>query len=451
MQSLKRYAVVGLGGRCVMFLDALAHTHSAVGQLVGFCDLSRTRMKWHNHRLHKKFGHSEVPTFLAADFDQMIRQTKPDVVIVTTMDSTHHTYIERAMDLGCDVISEKPMTTDAEKAQVILDAIERTGRSLLVTFNVRYAPHATKVKQLLMQGVIGKPTAVDLSWMLDTRHGADYFRRWHATKANSGGLLVHKSTHHFDLVNWWIDARPQTVFALGDLKFYGKANAESRGESYSYERYTGQPEAKDDPFALFLNEDIRGAGNDVPLDYLRSLYLDAEADSGYIRDKNVFGDHIDIEDTMAVMARYDNGVVLNYSLVAYSPWEGLRLSITGTKGRIELFDRHGSHIIAGQSDDEMAAAQSTDHEQTLRVFPMFGESYEVEIDKAEGGHGGGDPILLDHLFSPDPPFDPYGRCAGFVEGATSMLLGVSANRSMETGQPVRCDDLLPLAQRVAIL
>ena len=65
--------------------------------------------------------------------------------------------------------------------------------------------------------------------MLDTSHGADYFRRWHREKDKSGGLLVHKSTHHFDLVNWWLASSPKTVFAMGGLRFYGRENAEGRG------------------------------------------------------------------------------------------------------------------------------------------------------------------------------------------------------------------------------
>lgn len=439
-----RYAVVGLGGRSTLFLDAVADTHAKHGELVGFCDVSATRMKWHNARLANRYGTPTVPMYGVDTFDQMVRECRPDSVIVTTVDALHHLYIVRAMELGCNVICEKPMTIDAPKAKEVLDAIERTGRSLRVTFNFRYAPHVTKVKELLMQGVIGTPTAVDFSWVLDTRHGADYFRRWHATKASSGGLLVHKSTHHFDLVNWWLDARPKTVFAMGGLKFYGKINAAARGESYNYDRYTGHEEASKDPFALQLDAGIEDGAEVNQSDALRGLYLDAEPESGYIRDRNVFGDHIDIEDTMAVMVSYDNGVLMNYSLLAYCPWEGFRVSITGTKGRLELYDRHGSHIIAGQSDEELSAQQNQGHEQSLRIFPMFGQPYNVEIHQVEGGHGGGDPILLQQLFDPNPPADPFHRAASFIEGATSMLIGVSANRSMESGQPVSCNDLLPL-------
>src|SRR5258708_16634536 len=112
----------------------------------------------------------------------MIVETKPDVVIVTTIDATHHIYITRAMELGCDVISEKPMTVDAEKTRLIFDTIERTGKSLRVTFNYRYAPAYTKLREIVMQGTIGRPQLVDFAWMLDTSHGADYFRRWHREK-----------------------------------------------------------------------------------------------------------------------------------------------------------------------------------------------------------------------------------------------------------------------------
>ena len=444
MSERTRYAIVGTGGRSSMFVDGVVDTHRAHAELVAFCDASPTRMNWHNNRIKERYGAEPVATYSADRFDEMVREARPDVVIVTTMDSVHHVYIIRAMELGCDVISEKPMTIDAEKNAAIFDAIERTGQSLRVTFNYRYAPHVTKVKQLLMEGVIGTPTAVDFSWVLDTRHGADYFRRWHADKSNSGGLLVHKSTHHFDLVNWWLASRPETVFAMGDLKFYGRANAEARGEQYSYDRYTGVAEAANDPFALQMDK------SDNPS--LKGLYLEAEKDSGYIRDRNVFGDHVKIEDTMAVMARYETGVLMNYSLIAYSPWEGMRVAITGTKGRIELFDQHGSHIIAGQSDEELASAQAQVHRQELRVFPMFGAPYDVEIIKAKGGHGGGDPILLSQLFDPGAAADEFDRAASHVDGAASIAVGVCANESIATGQPIQCRALFPQldSQQVAV-
>ncbi len=438
MDKKRRFAVVGTGGRAGMFIQAITDTYSESCVLTALCDLSQTRMNWHNHQIQLRAGMPPAPTYLAHQFDKMITETRPDTVIVATIDATHHRYINRAMELGCNVITEKPMTTDAEKAQSIFDTIERTGKKLRVTFNYRYAPAFTKLRELLLQGVVGRPLSVDFSWLLDTYHGADYFRRWHREKQNSGGLLVHKATHHFDLVNWWVDSYPDEVFAFGDLLFYGKENAGARGETYSYQRYTGVPEAQEDPFALFLDQDAA----------LRGLYLEAEADSGYIRDRNVFGEPITIEDTMAVTARYRNGVILSYCLIAYSPWEGLNVAITGTKGRVELHVVENVNLVSGQGEAQTPQTSKGPFKQaSLRVYPMFGEGYNVEFPPAEGGgHGGADPIMLKQLFARNPPPDPFNRAASHIDGAASIMLGIAANRAMETHQPVRIDDLMRLPQ-----
>lgn len=434
---MKRYAAVGTGGRIPMFIDPLVRDYKANSELVALCDLSPTRMNYHRDRLVSEYGYHGVPTYPAADFERMVLETKPDVVIVCTMDSMHHKYIIKALQLGCDVVTEKPMTTDAEKCRAILQAVEQSGHKVRVTFNYRWSPGVTKVRELIAQGAIGSVKAVNLEYQLNTNHGADYFRRWHSHKDSSGGLLVHKSTHHFDLVNWWIDAIPEQVFAYGALEFYGKDKALARGdEKYTgYERYSGVEQAKDDPFSLTLEEGTA-----------KALYLDAEGDSGYIRDKNVFREGIDIEDTMAVLVKYRTGVLLNYSLVAYSPQEGFRVTFTGDKGRIEYSEWHASHVIIGQSDTELAEEQSEGdgHQMHLRLIPLFEKGRDVPITALEGGHGGGDPLIQEQIFSTVPPTEHWGRNAGHEQGAASMLIGAAANRSIATGEPVLINDLCPV-------
>jgi predicted dehydrogenase len=419
-----------------MYVDATVKDYAEFSALVALCDISPTRMNAYNTLLTQVYGLPPVPAYHADDFDRMIHETRPDVVIVTTMDSTHHTYICRALALGCDVITEKPMTTDLEKAQQIMDAVERTGRQLTVTFNYRYMPQATQVRDLILRGVIGTPLKVDFMWTLDVRHGADYFRRWHREKDKSGGLLVHKATHHFDLVNFWIGSYPSEVFAFGDLSFYGRENAAKRGERYDYDRYTGVEAAQGDPFAFRLDEDMA----------LKMLYLDAEADSGYIRDRNVFGDGITTEDNLSVLVRYRSGVQLSYSLVAFCPWEGYRLAITGTKGRLELDEvEAGTTFVAGKEETIRLEAINREFSHTrLRVWPMWDAPYDVPLELGEGGHGGGDDALLRDLFHPHPPPDPYQRRASHIDGAASILVGIAANQSIATGQRIAVDALMRL-------
>ena len=422
----KRYAQVGTGGRARFFYEAVASTYSETSEIVAFCDVNQTRMNYANSRL-EALGAKAVPTYKHYEFDNMIEQITPESVIVTSVDRTHDWYIIRAMELGCDVITEKPMTIDEKRAQRIIDTQKKTGRNVRVSFNYRYAPTNTKIRELIMDGVIGDVFSVHFEWFLNTKHGADYYRRWHRNKENSGGLLVHKSTHHFDLVNFWLGTSPETVFAMGSLNFYGRTNAERRGVKEFYYRCHGNEIAKNDPFGLDME------ANPV----LKALYLDAEHEDGYIRDKSVFSEEISIEDTMGVLVRYKNNAILTYSLNSYLPLEGLRVGFNGSKGRIEMEVFENSYVNAGGDKANEGALKS----KKIMVYPMFGAPYEAEVTEGKGGHGGGDPVLLNDIFGV-PVEDKFHRAANQVDGAMSILTGVAANKSIASGMPVKIDDLV---------
>ena len=437
----KRFVVVGTGGRSDMYISALCGgDYKDHAELVGLCDINQGRMDYYNKKIAEKYNHPAVPTYSCQDFDKMIAECKPDTVIVTTIDRTHHVYGCRAMELGCDVISEKPMTVDVEKCQQIIDTQKKTGRSYIVTFNYRYSPRNTKIKELLMSGICGEITSVNFEWLLDTSHGADYFRRWHRCKRNSGGLMVHKATHHFDLVNWWLDSEPETVFAMGDLKFYGRENAEKRGVTEFYQRAQGSEIAKKDPFALHLDAH----------EVTKALYLDSEKYDGYQRDLSVFGDGIDIEDNMSVMVRYKNKVVMNYTLCAHCPYEGYRICFNGTKGRLEFYViESGSTPLSenfssfGNREDEKVEDRKTMAPEIL-FQPYWGKPVAYTYDnKIKSGHGGGDIRLMNNLFI-GVENDPMGHAADFTDGAMSILTGIGANISMRTGEPVKVQELVKL-------
>ena len=416
----------------MMYIDAICDTHEQHAQLVGLCDLSPTRLRWHNARIGELYA-------ARAGADVHGRQVRRDGAAGSAGcrhrhdGGWHPSRVHRARNgdgMRCDLRE----ADDDRRREGGRDSRCDQAHWPIAARHVQLSLPAARdeTAQLIAGGAIGRPLAVDLSWILDTSHGADYFRRWHREKDKSGGLLVHKATHHFDLVNWWIDSRPRRVFAMGDLKFYGRANAGVRGERYDYDRYTGHAAATSDPFALFLD---RESGESICASKsLKGLYLDAEADTGYVRDRNVFGDNISIEDTMAVMVRYRSGVMMNYSLIAYAPWEGFRVAITGDKGRVELFEQH-----------------SPTTQRSVHLFPMFArEVREIEVQNLEGGHGGADPVMLRQIFDPAAPPDPLGRAASHLDGAASILVGISANESIRTGLPVECDKLLPpLAERAS--
>ena len=421
-----RYAIVGTGSRHAMYREALADRPvDPTNELVALCDVNAGRLALAASRAADP-GARRIGLYPAAEFERMVAERRPDTVIVTTPDDLHDRYIVAALRAGCDVITEKPMTVDLGRLKAIVDAQRETGRTVTVTFNYRYNPAHTQLKDLLQSGAIGRITAVDFRWSLDRVHGADYFRRWHREKGRSGGLLVHKATHHFDLVNWWVASRPATVTALGARRFYVAATAEALGLGEHGERCHGCPVSARCPYRLDLAGDPG----------LRTLYLETEGADGYVRDRCVFSSEISIEDTMQVQVGYANGVSMNYSLCAYSPWEGYEIVFHGTEG--ELSHRHvGVHGIFGGTRHE------ADDSATTTLLHRHGEPpRQLDVWSGEGDHGGGDPVMLDDLLNPAAAVDPYRRRSSHVEGAWSILTGIAANVSMERGQTVRVADLL---------
>ena len=373
-------------------------------EFVGLCDKNEGRLE-----TGKRIIGASCPTY--TDFEKMMQETKPDVLIVTTVDCTHHEFIIRAMELGCDVLTEKPMSTDEKKIQAILDAEKKTGRKCRVTFNYRYSPHRAKIWELLQAGEIGEITSVDFHWYLDTSHGADYFRRWHRLVENSGSLWVHKASHHFDLLNWWIDSDPETVYALGDLNRYGR-NGEFRAKNCRSCPYTSKCK-------FFW--DITKSKTSM------DLYVANEKYDGYLRDGCVFREDINIFDKMAATIRYKNSVQVSYSLMAYMPYEGYRIAFNGTKGRLDAWIQE-SHRTSDVNYDELV------------LYKNFGRREYIQIPFGTSGHGGGDALLKDQIFLPDTK-DPYKQCASIRDGALACLVGIAARKSIASGGPVKIGDL----------
>ncbi|WP_166982609.1 Gfo/Idh/MocA family protein [Paramicrobacterium fandaimingii] len=439
MTQRTRYAIVGAGSRAEMYVDALTGDHADVVELVAILDTNPGRSEHYRARAAERTGANSSPIVAdPADLEQVIAQSRIDRVIVTSPDMTHAGYIERAVRAGADVVVEKPLTIDEAGSAAIAKAVRETGRSVVTTFNYRYSPRNSTLKDVIASGQIGRPTSVHFEWLLDTGHGADYFRRWHRDKANSGGLLVHKASHHFDLVNWWLGDVPRRVYASGGLRFYGAANARERSVGTRPERGTGAPPG--DPFSLDLSDDPR----------LAALYLDNEHYDGYRRDRDVFDEGISIEDNLSLVVDYAHGASMSYSLNAHSPWEGYRIAVNGTEGRAELdVVERGTVVVSptgkGVIDpsavsDQDAASSTRPNGERLLVQRHWESAQNVTIENGAGSHGGGDERMLSEILR-GVGDDPLKRAATWRDGVAAIAVGVAGNRSLESGEPVSVADL----------
>ena len=408
----KKVAMVGTGDRGTsMWGVAVIREFSDLVEFVGLCDINPGRVE-----TAKKFMKLNCPTY--TDFDKMMKETRPDMLIVTTVDGTHSEFIVKGMEHGADIITEKPMTIDEKKCQDILDAEKRTGKKVRVTFNYRYSPHRQKIYELLRAEAIGKVTSVDFHWYLDVYHGADYFRRWHRLRKHGGSLLVHKSSHHFDLLNWWLESDPEEVFAYGALEHYGKNN------SFRHTHCRHCPYKDKCKFYLDITK------NKKHVDF----YVNNEKYDGYHRDGCVWREDIDIFDKMAVQIKYANKVQVSYSLTTYSPYEGYRIAFNGTKGRIEAWIKERQPWEEEPFDE-------------IQITNNFGKREFIRIPNNEAGHGGGDLRLRKDIFNPSGK-DVYRQAATSRDGALAILIGVAARNSIDSGKPVKIADLTTLKPQV---
>jgi predicted dehydrogenase len=411
----RRLAMVGTGSRGTgMWGKDVLDEYGKIVEFVGLCDINPGRLK-----TAQQLMGVACPVF--DDFDMMLGRTQPDTVIVTTVDATHHQFIAKALKHGCGVITEKPLTTNEQSLKVILDAHKASKAPLIMAHNYRYTPTRAKMKELLMDERVGRITSVDFHWYLDVHHGADYFRRWHRLRKNSGSLLVHKASHHFDLLNWWLESDPETVYAFGALEFYGRNN------TYRHTNCRTCPFKEKCQFYWDMTPDKR----------LMALYADNEQYDGYLRDGCVWKEDIDIFDKMAVLIRYMNGVQVSYSLTTYSPFEGYRIAFNGTRGRMEMWIHERQSWPLDKYDE-------------IQIVDNFGKPEFMRLPRYETDHGGGDMLMKEKIFKDPSQPDPLYQAASVRDGAMAVLIGVAARNSIDTGKPVKIANLTDITLKAQI-
>ena len=405
----KRFCIVGASGRGFhMYASSLnSEEFRDIAELVGIYDSNPGRARL----VADTFPGTGLKAY--ETFHQMMTEAKPDALIVTTVDKYHCEYAVKALEYGAAAIVEKPMCIDAPQVRALLDAKERTGGDVIVTFNMRYMPYKLKIKELLQAGTIGDVENVAFEWnLIHGGHGTSYYRRWNGHLDLSGGLLLTKAAHHFDIANWYVNSYPAKVSAFGSLKRYGK-NGAFRGKNCHDCAHT----AECPYYTKIGDEGVR-------------MYLNNAKYDGYTPDGCVFDETLDAYDTANLAVAYENGVTMSYSLTANAPYEGWRIAFTGTKGRLEA-----GEISAGADNVKTAG-----HE-TIRLM-LYNKPMEIiDVETVGGSHGGGDIRMIRDIIC-GLADDPYRQRASVLDGSASVLLGAAANVSIQTGKTVDITELL---------
>lgn len=432
-----RYAICGLSVRGIYhFVMPLIGKNQEGGpnfndqaELVGILDRDPRRVE----AFLKNVG-LEIPYYPADAVSQMIRETKADVLMVVGPDMTHCEHIVAGLEAGCDVVVEKPMVINCEQVRRVQDAERKSGRRVRVAHNYRYSPLHRQLKRMISSGEIGRIVNVEFTYNLNTWHGSSYFYRWNRLREMSGGLSIHKCCHHFDLVNWWLGDVPEEVFAFGGLNYYGPNGALRPRDAEGNALPPAEEKRLCPVFQKHYAEKEDPAGNLLSTGWDK---LNLAYDVQYPPDQRryIYDDEIQIEDSYSVAVRYRSGATMAYSCNFCTPWEGYRLGINGTKGRLEVND-HSDPDPTGKTNPAAEVGRIT-------CYPLFGGKNVIEVPPVAGGHGGADFAIQNDLFGGESKeSQELELVAGTEAGAYAIATGEAVWRSISCGKPMNIGKML---------
>ena len=383
-------AVVGASQRSSVILTYL-RTRPTQGFVTGVWDPVAPRSRF----LIDRFGTPEARVY--DSLEQALDDDQVEAVFVGTADHAHVEPACAALRAGKHVYCEKPMAVTLEGCDRIVEAAQRAPGVFYVGMNLRHGPVHETLHDVVERGQVGRLLSIEANEYYSG--GRTYFRRWNRLRAWGGGLWITKACHDFDLLCWMAGGQPVRVYATSSLSHY-RPRPEAAGhcrvcsikaecaDVYDIER---PPSPEWDPFLELL-----------------------EQATGVPRDLCLFNSEKDTFDNGIVLVDFDNDVRATYAVNVVSARDTRQMRLMGT---------------AGSAEGDVASAQVTvwkRHEGGQTVYDLR--------DRIEGGHGGAD----------DPILDDFFRCcqmgekprSSWQEGRLSVLMGLAATASDDSGRPV---------------
>lgn len=398
---MSRIGLIGASTRVAAFVNVLKKDFAEQHTICGVMDCDAGKMKG-----FCEFCELDIPCH--TDFEKFCDECAPDMVIITTVDATHASYLTKCLDKKISCIVEKPLCISVEQCKEISEALKRNPEVFAVTsHNARYSPAFQEMKKIIDSGKLGRIMRVEYTDMLDLMHGKSYFRRWNSRRKNSNGLELHKSTHHFDRLNYLLNSHAVEVIADGTLTAYG-ANAPHKFEGIHCHDCKHKDECPD------------------YFEYNKKIF---QSDM-YTPDMCIYSPEIDIEDNFGAVIRFANGVLGTYSLCAHTQYEGESINVECEFGRLEMRDIY----YRSKGEKNSVHGDELVFQHSLRMMKFRSGGYEeIPIPEITGSHGGADDALFAQLFAEKRPDD----LPTIYDGMQAVLTGCAAVESIRTGRKIK--------------
>ena len=356
MSQKLRIAIIGTGSRGTSCFTELLQKRDDV-EIAAYCDTNRKRAE-------AAAGLYGINPAIYSSIEDMAANEKLDGVIITVPDCYHHEYAVKALNYGWNVLIDKPIATNVKDGLDIIQTAEKTGKTVMIGFNLRHHPVLIRLKQLIDDGVLGKV------FLCENREfyggGRTYMCRWNRLFCYTGGLWIHKGSHDFDIFNWLLGfPKPLRVTSFAAVNVLNE-------DGIPFELEDGHEPGPDCTTCYYKDKcgdcyDI--GGHEKPLWGPEQI-----AEDGYVKNQCMYLSDKDNHDNGIAMVEYEGGLKASH-FECFIGNKGDRLySIVGDRGIAEVSLTN----------------------RTIKITPRWGDEFATyQIGEADGGHGGADPSLVD--------------------------------------------------------
>jgi len=413
MQAVN-FAILGMGNRGTAYASKLLK-YPEEAKIVAMADNRRVRLDAAN----KYVKLPEDRLFDGAD--SLLAQPKlADYMIIATQDSQHKEHALRAMELGYDLLLEKPISNKLDDCVQITKAAEKMGRRVFICHVLRYTVFYQQIKRLIDEGVVGKIQSIEAAEQVGFYHYAHSYVRgnWH-NEAASSPMILAKCSHDMDILLWLTGKKCLKVNSFGSLDHFKAENCPEGAADRCADC------TLDCPFhanKFYLSRIPGWPSNILHPEPTPENITEILKTSNYGR--CVYKMDNDVVDHQTVNLLFEDGITASFQMIGFTNQQTRTIRVMGSEGEI-WGDFHSRQLF----------------------FRRFGEAKAQQVDLNAlctdfTGHGGGDERLVYDVvrFTRGDDFDTSAMTT-IDRSAESHYLAFAAEHSRVLGgELVRIED-----------
>ena len=430
MDKIFTISILGCGSRGHYTYGKCMYDFKDKFQIVSVCDINPAQIEL----AQKAWGIPTENCFL--DAEEFLKEKRSDALVIATQDRDHVKMCIKALELGYDILLEKPISPVEDELYELLEANKKYNRKVIVCHVLRYAPAFLKMKELLDAGTIGKIVCIDWLEQVTYWHQAHSFVRgnWRNDKETSP-MIMQKCCHDLDLLQYYADSKCKTVYSVGELSFFKKENQPEGAADrcadckyindcvYSAERLYVAKRRKDFDRVEDkpdVNEDVRQQGwpfNVVDLsrpiteESIRKAYQNSQYG------RCVFACDNNVVDNQTVVMQFENGIKAHLTMTAFTALPGRKITFHGTLGEVEM----------DEENDYIRVSRYGKGTEFLSIKEVLKDAVNEDF-----GHGGGDLMLVKDFYKALAGDEKLGTTLD--RSIESHLMALAAEKSRITGR-----------------